>query len=174
MKNTKYICAIGLGIALYVVLGFSLTIPLIGHIQSDLGYIAFGAFCMFFGPAGAIVGAAGCTIESLIFSGWFPIGWIVGQIFIGVSLGIVVNVTKRMKNSVRMAVCIIASVAFVFIGVGIIKTAIECNLYLIPFSVKFIKNSIAFAADSPPMVIGILLGDKLKSKFTMESKNEID
>lgn len=166
MKKIKYICEIGIGIALYVVLGFCVKIPLIGHIQSDLGYIAFGAFCMIFGMGGAIVGAAGCVIESLIFSGWFPVGWLVGQIFIGVSFGIVVKLTKRMKNGIRNVTCIIASVVFVFIGIGIIKTVIECYLYSIPFYVKFIKNLIAFVADAPPMIIGILVGEKLKWRFS--------
>ena len=37
MKKTKKIALLGMGIALYVVLGAMVKIPLIAHIQTDLG-----------------------------------------------------------------------------------------------------------------------------------------
>ena len=44
MKNVKRIAYLGIGIALYVVLGLVMNIPLLAgtHLQTDLGYIAFG------------------------------------------------------------------------------------------------------------------------------------
>ena len=39
----------GIGIALYVVLGMMIKIPLIGHIQTDFGYVAYGTFLSLFG-----------------------------------------------------------------------------------------------------------------------------
>lgn len=86
--DTKDLCNLGIGIALYVALSATIKIPLIGHIQTDFGYIVFGLYCMTYGPYGAIFGACGCLLVSLIFSGWFPLGWIIGQIYIGIVSGL--------------------------------------------------------------------------------------
>ena len=40
--TTKNIALLGIGTTLYVALSFMIKIPLISHIQTDLGYIAFG------------------------------------------------------------------------------------------------------------------------------------
>lgn len=165
-RKTKNICYLGIGIALYVVLGMSVKIPLIGHIQTDLGYAAFGSYLSIFGTLGTIVGACGCVIESLVYNSWFPIGWLFGQIFIGIFCGIVFKATKKIYNSkAKIFIYIITSIVALFIGVGIIKTIIECYLYSIPFGVKFVKNSIAFLADTPPMVVGVLIGNKIKNNL---------
>lgn len=156
MSKTKTIAYLGMGIALYVVLGMMVKIPLIGHIQTDLGYIAFGAFCYIFGWQAFVVGAVGCLFESLIVSGWIPAGWIAGQILIGLLCGIAYKKSDRVW--VHIAVTIIA----VFIGVGIIKTGIECVLYSIPVAVKLPKNCIAFAADTIPMIVGMFIGKRIK------------
>ena len=44
----KNIIALGLFTALYVVLGLTCKIPLIGHIGTDLGYIAFAVALYYF------------------------------------------------------------------------------------------------------------------------------
>lgn len=160
--KTKDICEIAIGVALYVVLSISIKLPLIGHIQSDLGYAALGAYCVFYGAAGgAIVGAVGCAIESFIFSGWFPPGWFLGQIFIGVFCGLVFKATGRVKSKAeRLTINILVAVFALFVGIAIIKTAVECAMFHIPVEVKFVNNFTAFAADTPPMIVGVLIGDR--------------
>ena len=153
--KTKTITTLGIGIALYVALSAMIKIPLVGHIQTDMGYIAFGVFCVLFGWLGAIVGVIGCLIESLIFSGWLPVGWMAGQLAIGVICGVAY---KKTSNKV---ICSLITVVAVFIGIAIIKTGIECVLYSIPLNVKFVKNFTAFVADSIPMLIGMFLGFRL-------------
>lgn len=156
--KTKSICLMGLGIALYVVLSMTFKMPLISHIQTDLGYIVFGVYCVLFGWQGFIVGALGCMLESLIFNGWFPTGWIIGQIVIGVICGIAYK--KFNSNAFKIVITVIA----ILIGIAGIKTLVECKLYSIPFAVKVIKNLFAAAADMPPMIIGLFVGNYLKSK----------
>ena len=162
--SVKKIAYLGIGIALYMVLGLVMNIPLLAgsHIQTDLGYIAFGAFCFLFGWEACIVGIIGCFIESLIVSGWVPVGWMLGQLFIGVVCGIAYK--KFNQRWVQIAVTIIA----VFIGIGIIKTAVECVLYSIPVLVKFPKNFVAFIADVIPMIVGLFIGVMLKSRLKLE------
>jgi uncharacterized membrane protein len=162
--TTKNIALLGMGIALYFVLGMAVKIPLIGHIQTDLGYIAFGCFLYILGPIACIVGVVGCLLESLLVSGWVPIGWMLGQLFIGLLCGIVYKKHMKHQGLVNLVVTILA----VFIGVGLIKTVVECGLYSIPFPVKFAKNMIATVADIPPMIIGLFLGCRLNNTVNKE------
>ena len=158
-NNTKKITFLAIGIALYTVLGMSVKIPLIGHIQIDLGYVAYGAFLYLIGLPAVVVGVVGCILESLIVSGWFPVGWSIGQLFIGITCGIVY---KKYKSDVLQIAVTIFSV---FIGIGLIKTAIECSMFGIPWGVKFAKDMVAFVADVIPMYLGLILGHYLKPTY---------
>ena len=158
MNKTKKITTIGILIALYVVLAMTMKIPLLAgtHLQTDLGYIVFGVGAVILGPISFLIGTIGCLFESLIFSGWIPFGWMLGQVLIGIMTGYAC--LKIKNNFVREGIGIVA----VFLGVACIKTGVECTLYGIPLAVKFAKNFVAFMADSIPFVIGIFLGDKVK------------
>ena len=157
-KRIKQIALLGMGIALYVVLSFTMKIPLISHIQTDLGYVAFGVFLALMGPIAAIVGILGCLLESLLFSGWVPAGWMLGQAFIGIICG---TLYKKNKNVI---VNIIITIIAVFIGIGIIKTLVECVLFNIPLLVKIPKNLIAATADVVPMIVGYVIALKTPIK----------
>lgn len=159
MKNTtKKIALLGILTALYVVLSFTMKIPLIAHIQTDLGYIAFGVATVALGVPGFIVGALGCLVVSLLTSGWVPIGWILGQAAIGIICGIAYKKCKYMWLN------ILITIIAVFVGVGGIKTLVECYLYTIPLAVKLPKNLIASVADTIPMIIGYLVATKTALK----------
>ena len=162
MKKTKKIALLGMGLALYVVLGAMVKIPLIAHIQTDLGYIAFGFMLFYLGWQATIIGVAGCLLESLLFSGWVPMGWMLGQAFIGISCGIAY---KKIKP---IWINILLTVLAVFIGIGLIKTGVECKLYDIPLLIKLPKNVIAFVADSIPMILGYVLAKTTKIKALTE------
>lgn len=168
MKNVKKISFVGLGIALYFVLSMMIKIPLISHIQTDLGYIAFGVYCTLFGWIGCIVGIVGCLLESLIISGWIPTGWMLGQLFIGLTCGIILTKTKTLSKPKRISIAIITVIISMFIGIGLIKTVVECKLYGIPFAIKFTKNCVACVADIIPMVFGVILAiqNKYLSKLS--------
>lgn len=167
MKTNK-ITMLGIGMALYVVLGFAIKIPLIAHIQTDLGYIAFGCFLYLIGWQACIVGVVGCLLESLIFSGWIPIGWMIGQLAIGLICGIVYKKTDNIL--IHVATTIIA----VFIGVAVVKTGIECVLYGIPLMVKFPKNLIAFVADVIPMITGYFVAKRLYPYYEKAESEKMD
>lgn len=158
MKPITKITFLGMGIALYAVLSLVMNIPLLAgtHLQTDLGYIAFAVFLMLFGWQGAIVGIAGCFIESLITSGWVPYGWLLGQAFIGILCGIIY--TKVKPKWVHFLVTVVA----VFIGIAVIKTGVECAMFSIPLIIKFPKNCVAFVADLIPMLVGLGISYRLK------------
>ena len=158
MNRTKKITYLGMGIALYVVLSMTVKIPLINQIKTDFGYLAFGAFVNLFGVEGTIVGVLGCIIANSFVGSAFPPGWVLGQIFIGVFCGLLLKKTDKMW--LKSVITVVA----VFIGIGVIKTAVEVWLFQIPFKVKVIRNLIAFVADAIPMVIGVIISDKMKIK----------
>lgn len=158
--NTKIrrICMTAIGIALYVAVSMIVKIPVIGHISLDLGYIVLAVFCYIYGGVtGAIIGSAGCTLVSLLASGWFPIGWFLGNAFIGWFCGTRLSY-HRYANWKNVAWCI----ASVFIGVFFIKTCVECLLYSIPLVVKMPKNAIAAAMDAIVMSVGIFIAPKIE------------
>ena len=53
-------------------------------------------------------------------------------------------------------------IAMAFIGIAVIKTGIECALYSIPIEIKFVKNCVAFVADTIPMLVGLFIGYRVK------------
>lgn len=165
MVKTKRICLTALGIALYVCVSMLLKIPTgIGHLSLDLGYIVLAAYCYIYGgTSGAIVGACGCFLVSLITTGWIAIGWPLGNLFIGAVCGAVYSRTKDMTfgTLVSMVVTVIA----VFIGVGVVKTIVECAIYSLPIGVKFAKNIVAFAMDAAVMCVGFLFVKNLVDRL---------
>lgn len=156
-KDIKKTALCGVGIALYVALSMAVKIPVVGHASLDLGYIVFAVFCYYYGSvAGMIVGGAGCMFVSLLSSGWFPPGWIIGNMMIGFIVGMF---GQRSKASVRQRVAVVF--LSVFLGVFCAKTLIECALYSIPFSVKAPKSAIVFVMDAIVMSIGTWIAPKL-------------
>lgn len=141
-----------------------LKIPIIGHISLDLGYIVLAVYCYIYGGiSGAIVGACGSFLVSLISTGWIAIGWPLGNLLIGAVCGVVYSQMKHKKTG--MFVSIIATVIAVFVGVGLIKTVVECALYSLPFGIKFTKNLVAFVMDATVMCIGIPFAKQLAKRF---------
>lgn len=165
MIKAKDICLTALGIALYVCVSMLLKIPTgIGHLSLDLGYIVLAVYCYIYGGiSGAIVGCCGCFLVSLIATGWIAVGWPLGNLLTGALCGVVYNRTKDMDKStfISLAVTVLA----VFIGVGVIKTVVECALYSLPLAVKFAKNLVAFSMDAIVMCAGYLFARQFANRL---------
>jgi len=156
MMTTKDLTGVAILTALYCVLSAMMRIPIIGAISLDLGYIALAIGCDKFRMWGAFIGAVGCSIESMLFSPYgFSISWFVANLIIGFGCGYVFEETPVMWKR------IVAIIVFVGIAMLAVKTAIECNLYGIPFEVKIIKNAAAFTVDSVVMIAGLLISKRL-------------
>ena len=156
MNSNKTITYLGMGIALYVVLSYTVKIPLINQIRTDFGYLVFGVFLCIYGVEGTIVGVLGCIISNLLYSGTFPIGWAMGQLFIGLVCG---SLFKKTENT---AFRVLIACVSVFIGIGVIKTLVESLLFNLPLAAKFIRGLVASVADAVPFVAGIILSKKVQ------------
>lgn len=158
MAKTRYITITAMGIALYAVLSMTAKIPLIGHISLDLGYIVLAIYCYHMGVgSGSIVGGAGCVIISMLTTGWFPTGWMIGNIVIAIICG-----AMYRRDGMNMSVVhnIVTSILAVAVGILVLKTVIECALYGIPLAVKIPKNAVAFVTDAIVMSIGCVLAQR--------------
>lgn len=156
-ERLRTICFVALGIALYVALSMTAKIPVIGHASLDLGYIVFAVYCYYYGSiAGIAVGSIGCLFVSLLTSGWIPLGWIAGNMIIGLIVG------KVGKSSGVSTINRIIVVYFaVFLGIFCVKTIVECALYSIPLAVKAPKSALVFVMDAVVMSIGTWLAPKI-------------
>lgn len=168
MNKTKKICYIAMLTALYVVLSAFLKFYIgVGHIQVDLGYIAFSVSLCMFGIYGTFVGVIGCAIESTLFTAYgFSISWAVANAIIGIGCGLLF---PRLKHFLSKALIIL-----LFCGLGFLlaKTAIECILYSIPVAVKIPKSIAAFSADSIVMIAGLFFYDALANRLNLKRKND--
>lgn len=155
--TTKKLTSIGLLTASYCVLSMMMKVPFIGAISLDLGYIALTVGCAMFGIWGAFIGAVGCGIESILLSPYgFSISWFIANLIIGFGCGFVFKKTTSIWKR------IIAIIVFVALGVLCVKTIIECNLYMIPFEIKIVKNAVAFLVDTITMIVGLPIANRLE------------
>ena len=159
MKRNRKIALLSLGIALCAVLSAFVIIPIINRIKLDLGYVVFGLYLNKFGIAAAPVGVIGCIIGNLLKGGSFPIPWAIGQTFIGLILGYLLPKTKKLYLK------FFYGIVMTFIGIALIKTALEVAMFQLPLYAKFLSNSVAFVADVIPLLIGIALSDKVKIRL---------
>lgn len=155
-NKVKKITYLGMGIALYVVLSYTVKIPLINQIRTDFGYLVFGVFLCLFGVEGTIVGVLGCIISNLLYSGTFPIGWALGQLFIGIVCGL--SFRKVENTGLRVLIACVS----VLIGIGVIKTLVESFLFNLPLAAKFVRGLVASVADAVPFALGIILSKRIE------------
>lgn len=169
MNKTKKIAFTAIMAALYVCLSMTVKIPVVGHIALDLGYIVLAVACYFGGPVtGAFTGMIGCIIVSMIASGWFPIGWAIGNTLIGSICGWAYMSSREydVPYIQKNCVCVSITIVAVFLGVGVAKTIIECLLYSIPLAIKAPKNMIAFVMDAAVMAGGYFIAKILNKRLT--------
>lgn len=170
MSTTKKICITALGTALYVCVSMLLKIPIVNHMSLDLGYIVFAVYCYMYGSIiGGTVGCAGAFFVSLIATGWLGIEWPLGNLVAGLICGKVYTVTKGKKHA--DTICLVTTVAALFIGIALIKTTVACAIYSIPFGIKFVKNCIIFVIDTAVMCAGYLFAKVITPRI-MEGESK--
>ena len=147
---TKKICALSIGISLYVVLSLCIQVPVFENYYLCLGYVVMAVYCYSFGTSyGTAIGFFGVILYCLLTNGLRGMpGWAAGNIIIGLFVGTTCKLTANMKN-VFLSHIIIAFSIVVSVAIGIlgIKSIIECFLYSQPFAIRAANNVFAFAAD---------------------------
>ena len=157
--TTKDITFTAIGIALFVVLSMCLRVPVFENYYLCLGYIVMTVYIWcFLWYEGAIVGFLGvilyCIIGSLGFNG-MP-GWSLGNIFIGLIMGVALKQIQKLKNkTLQVVLMAIAAVIATFVGILIVKSLIDSVVVSQPFVVRFGKNMTSFIADAFVIVVSL-------------------
>ena len=149
-RKVKWMCATAVGTALFVVLTLCLQVPVFENYYHCLGYIIMAVCLYSFGTVSeTFVGVVGVVLYCLLTSGLRGMpGWAVGNLVIGIVVGLTFRLTKGMKKQWLRAVLNFISIAVsAAIGILIFKSLTECILYSQPMIVRIGKNIFAFAAD---------------------------
>ena len=174
--KTKRLALTAVGIALFVVLSLCLQVPVFENYYLCLGYVVMAVYCCSFGTAaGTAVGFFGVVLYCVVISGLRGMpGWALGNVVIGVSLGLCFRVMKRMNSRLlRTLLYAAAAVASAALGILVVKSETESLLYAQPFLLRAAKNSYAFVADAVVLIAslpicGVL--DKEARKMLREEK----
>lgn len=160
MNKIKKTCVYAMGIALYVVLALCIQFPVFENYYLCLGYVAMAVYCYFFGPfAGAVVGSLGVVIYCFLINGLRGMpGWAIGNIVIGLAMGLTCEAVRKIENKALqqfiIAIVVVASTAAAML---LVKSGVECVLYAQPMVVRIVKNVYAFVADAVILVVSFPL-----------------
>lgn len=156
--HTKQICLIAVGIALFVALSLCLQVPVFENYYLCLGYVVMAVYCYSFGvTAGTLVGCFGVILYCLLINGLRGMpGWALGNVVIGVILGLTFRRTKGLeKPLIRTALNTVAIVVAVALGILVVKSETESLLYAQPFLIRAGKNVYAFVADTVVLIVSL-------------------
>ena len=165
MKNSsiKTVVAVGIGAALFFVLGRFVAIPSgIPNTNISLQYAILGMLAAMYGPvAGGLIGFIGHTLIDLSWGGspWWS--WVVASTLVGVIVGLT---AKKMALSEgdfgkkKMVTFAVANVVANAIAWGIIAPVLDIAIYSEPVEKVFAQGAMAAVANSlTAVIIGLLL-----------------
>lgn len=154
----KRIAINAMGIALFVVLSLCLQVPVFQNYYLCLGYVVMTLYCYSIGVAsGTIVGTLGVILYCLLISGLRGMpGWAMGNLFLGIALGISFKYVRRIKRPViELLVSAVLITVFTAIAMLGIKSLTEHLLYSQPFMLRVATNMYAFIADAFVIIVSL-------------------
>ena len=156
--TTQRIALLAVGIALFVALSMCLQVPVFENYYLCLGYVVMAVYCYSFGTvSGTIAGTLGVVLYCLVINGLRGMpGWALGNIVIGIILGLAFRATKKMHSlTIRSVINIAAIITGTALGILVIKSLTESLLYAQPFMIRAGKNIYAFVADVVVLIISL-------------------
>ena len=159
-KKIKNISITGIGIALFVVLSLCLQVPVFENYYLCLGYVVMAVYCYCVGTvSGTLVGVLGTVIYCIMIKGkrGMP-GWALGNLIIGINLGIAFKVIKKLgKPKLEFFILVVAIIATTAAGILFAKSVLECVLYSQPILVRMANNIYGFIADAFVLIVSLPL-----------------
>ncbi len=157
--TTQRICLLAIGTALFVALSMCLQVPVFENYYLCLGYVVMAVYCYSFGTVnGTIAGTMGVVLYCLVINGLRGMpGWALGNVVIGIILGLTFRITKRTDGGkfLKSITNVVAIVVATALGILIVKSGIESLLYAQPMAVRIAKNIYAFVADVVVLVVSL-------------------
>ena len=161
MKNNsiKTVVAVGIGAALFFVLGRFVAIPSpVPNTNISLQYAVLALLAAMYGPvAGGLIGFIGHALIDLSWGGspWWS--WVITSAFVGVVIGMFakkLNVQEGVFDKTKTAIFAIANVAAHVIGWVVVAPVLDILIYAEPVKKVFTQGVTAFVANV--IIIGIL------------------
>jgi len=163
-KNSiKTVVAIGIGAALFFVLGRFVAIPsFVPNTNITLQYAILALLAVMYGPvAGGLMGFIGHTLIDLSWGGspWWS--WVIASAFVGVVVGLFANKIKVSEGSFgkkEMIAFVIANVvANVIAWVGV-APVLDILIYAEPVDKVFAQGAFAAVSNTiTAVIVGVLL-----------------
>ena len=156
--TTQRVTLLAVGIALFVALSMCLQVPVFENYYLCLGYVVMAVYCYSFGTvSGTVAGTLGVVLYCLVINGLRGMpGWALGNIVIGICIGLAFRGTKKMTNRpLATMLCVAAIVAGTALGILGIKSITESILYGQLFIVRAGKNIYAFIADVVVLIVSL-------------------
>ena len=180
MKNNsiKNVVAIGIGAALFFVLGRFVALPSgIPNTNITLQYAVLGLLAMMYGPvAGGLIGFIGHTLIDLSWGGspWWS--WVLASAFVGVVVGLFAKKIKLSegefgkKEVITFAIANIVANAIAWI---VVAPVLDILIYAEPVNKVFAQGAMAAFVNS---VTAIVVGAVLAAAYskTIAKKGSLD
>ncbi len=157
-KTTQWICLLALGLALFVALSMCLQVPVYQNYYLCLGYVVMAVYCYSFGTLnGTLVGALGVVLYSLVTNGLRGMpGWALGNVVIGVVLGLTFRFTKKQESlALRVSLNAAGVLVGTALGILVVKSLIDSLIRAQPVVVRMGMNVTAFVADVVVLLISL-------------------
>ena len=161
MKNTsiKTVVAIGIGAALFFVLGRFVVIPSgVPNTNISLQYAVLGLLAAMYGPlAGGLIGFIGHTLIDLSWGGspWWS--WVIASAFVGVVVGLFSKKIAIEEGTFGKKEVITFAIANVVAWLGI-APVLGILIYAEPASKVFAQGTMAAVVNSlTAVIVGALL-----------------
>lgn len=161
--SIKKIVAIGIGAAVFMILGRFASIPTVvpnTYIETNYAFLAL--ISVIYGPVvGFLVGFIGHTLKDLLAGGspWFS--WILGSGFLGLSIGLIANKLKVNEGEFKVKEIIIFNIVQILgniIAWMVIAIGLDTIIYAEPFNKIYFQGITASILNAISVgVIGTIL-----------------
>lgn len=177
-KSIKNVVAIGIGAALFFVLGRYVAIPSgVPNTNISLQYAVLGLLAALYGPlAGGLIGLIGHALIDLAWGGspWWS--WVLASAFVGVFVGLFakkINLTEGefgKKQFVIFAVVNVIGNVIAWVGIAPI---LDIVIYAEPVDKLFAQGLVSAVADS---LTAVIVGGLLAAAYakTIAKKGSLD
>ena len=167
-NSIKTVVAIGIGAALFFVLGRFVAIPSpVPNTNISLQYAVLALLAVMYGPvAGGLIGFIGHTLIDLSWGGTPWWSWVITSAFVGVIVGLFakkLNVQEGEIGKGKVALFTIANIAAHVIGWIVVAPVLDILIYAEPANKVFAQG--AFAAISNT-ITAVIVGGLLVLAYT--------
>lgn len=161
--SIKTIVAIGIGAAVFVILGRFASIPTgVPNTSIETNYAFLALMSVIFGPvAGGLIGLIGHALKDAVFYGSIWWSWVLVSGFVGLFIGFIanrINIQSGNFGGKQIAVFNITQAIVQVIGWGVIAPTLDILIYAEPSNKVYLQGIVAGISNIVTVgVIGTIL-----------------